>query len=153
MQEMTRKLRLVDSAIWFPSALKEQERRARTQGQPIWMKLGNPVPGSPETQRDRPAYAVRIPKQAVKPGKQAELAAKKQLVLPPKNHFESSASGSDSDSDIYSGPEKSDKSDQSHRCTCSKAAAAEAEAEEACLWRRQEDEGAEDQGCQEAEEA
>ena len=104
-----------DSAIRFLSALKEQESRARTQGQPMWVKLGNPVPESRETQRDRPAYAVRIPKQAVKPSKQAELAAKKQLVLPPKKFFESSASDSDSDSDIDSDLEKSDKSDKGHR--------------------------------------
>lgn len=31
-----------DSAIRFLSALKEQERRARTQGQPMWVKLGIP---------------------------------------------------------------------------------------------------------------
>ena len=76
-----------DSAIRFLSALKEEERPARPGGQPIWVKLGNPVPEIPKTQRDRPAYTLRIPKQADKPGKQAELAATKQLVLPPKKTF------------------------------------------------------------------
>ena len=55
-----------DYAIRFLSALKEQEWRARTQGQ-----LGSPMPPSPVMQRDRPACAVRIPKQAVRPGEQA----------------------------------------------------------------------------------
>ena len=36
-------------------------------------------------------------------------------MLPPKKHFESSASNSDSDSDIDSNAENSDKSDKSHR--------------------------------------
>ena len=105
---------LPDSAIRFLSARKGQERRACTQGQPIRMKLGNLLPESPDTQCDRPAYTVSIPNQAVKPRKQAELAAKKQLAPPPKKNFESSASNSDSDSDIYSDAERSDKSDKSH---------------------------------------
>ena len=58
---------------------------------------------------------MRILKQAVKPGKQAELAAKKQLVLPPKTNFSASASDSDSDSDIDSNAERSDKSDKSDK--------------------------------------
>ena len=73
-----------DFAIRFLSALKEQERRARTQGQAITVKLGSPVPESPETQRERPAYTVRIPKRAVKPGKQSELAAKATCATPQK---------------------------------------------------------------------
>ena len=97
------------------SALRERERHARTEGQPNWVKLGDAVPESPRTQRDRPAYTVGTPKQAVKPGKQGELAAKKQLVLPREKHFESSASKSDSDSDVDSDAEKSDKSNKSHK--------------------------------------
>ena len=104
-----------DSAISFLTALKEPDRHARTQGQPIWVKPGSPVPESPETQRDRPAHTVRIPKQALKPGKQAELTAKNQLVLPPKKRFQSSASNSDSDRDIDSNAERGDKSNKSHR--------------------------------------
>ena len=49
-----------DSAICFLSALKEQERQARTGGQPVWVKLGNQGPERRETQCDRPAYTVRI---------------------------------------------------------------------------------------------
>ena len=79
------------------------------------MKLGNQMPESLETQRDRPAHTVRIPKQAVKSGKQAELAAKKHLLLTTKKIFESCASNSNSDGDVDSNPGKSDKSDKSHR--------------------------------------
>ena len=56
-----------DSAILFLSALKDQERRARIQGQPIWLTISNLVPESPVMRRERPAYTVRIPKQAVRP--------------------------------------------------------------------------------------
>ena len=75
-----------DSVIRFLSAVKEEGRRENTQGQRIWVKLANPVPEIPETKRDRPAYTVRILKQAVKPGKQAELAEKENIPsqLPPK---------------------------------------------------------------------
>ena len=103
----------LDSAIRFLSALKEQDRPARTQGPPVRVKLGNPVPESPELQRDCPAYTVGIPKQAAKPSKQAGLSAKKQLVRPPKKRFESSALDRYSDSDIHSDPYKSDKSSAS----------------------------------------
>ena len=73
-----------DSLIEFLSALKGQERRARTQGQRIWVRLGNLVPERPDTQRDFPAYTVRIPKEAVKTSMRADSAAKKQIVLLPK---------------------------------------------------------------------
>ena len=104
-----------NSAIHFLSALKEQERLAGTHGPPILVEPANPVPESPEMQRHCPAYTVRIPKQVIKSGKQAGLAAKKHLVLPPKRRFESSASKGNCDSDIDSDPEKSDNSDKSHK--------------------------------------